>query len=84
MFLLPEEESGSQSEMRAQLDIPSVYALKAVIRFNGTQSTRGNYITVKSKSWADHDFTEKHRISSLHVSHCPIVPELSLFVFLRL
>jgi len=30
--LLPEEESGSQSETRAQLDIPAVYVVKVVIR----------------------------------------------------
>jgi hypothetical protein len=73
-FLLPEEESGSQSEMRAQLDIPSVCALKAVICFNGTQNTRGNCIIVESKSLAAilsraRFYGNKYRISSLHISH---------------
>jgi len=30
--LLPEEKSGSQSETRAQLDIPALYVVKVVIR----------------------------------------------------
>jgi len=32
VLLLPEEESGSQSETRAQLDIPAIRVVKVVIR----------------------------------------------------